>query len=676
MTYHEYLASFSLWLWTEMANHLWQSTLFLLLALAIVAILRKAAAKSRYTVWLIASAKFVLPLAAFAALGKWLNLGSFLPSAATLESPVSSGGSLINIVSSEPVTTQLVSTIEITYQHNEIYCILTLLWLLGCLSLLALWRKRSRAFKAALGFRHTPTTEREAELLNNAQVRIGLTATRVNLIVSDSILEPVVLGIWKPTVVMPRGLSQKLTDDEFESVLMHELSHVARRDNLVGILQMALCCLLWFHPLVWLVKRKLLEERERACDEAVIMHENKPQIYASGLLKVVQYGLHSHQSAGVANAASTNLNKRVELIMENKIKNTNAKWQKLVVGSTAASLILICIVAVFALARTNSAASSESPDQSPVVSEPTAKLYEVEVYAGGKLYTTMKLNIPKPGAYVFQYSLYQLSEEQKAQTAEGKQIYAFQLIPTIPEEDVVAVEILALLEDVNTVSNSHPLHEFKKQTVASYSVRNGESAVVSEMSQLGVKPFEIKVTKVTATQIESRKMDNALRTVTIRKGDELPDVLYKIVGNDDSPLKITEATGRVVTNALYTKLTGQTTVTTGADGKTVFPNVYSAPVVKMVNNSGKTINGLVVVVKDSRPNGRGKSYMILQGKPGAPRPISILPGESYTVNFRENHPMFSEKYWLAEYTDPSDFYVMVAQIQFDDGTSWTAKQSE
>ncbi len=121
MTYHEHLASLSLWLWTEMANHLWQSTLFLLLALAIVAILRKAAAKLRYTVWLIASAKFVLPLAAFAALGKWLNLGSFLPSAATLESPLSSGGSLINIVSSEPVTTKLVSTIEITYQHNDIY---------------------------------------------------------------------------------------------------------------------------------------------------------------------------------------------------------------------------------------------------------------------------------------------------------------------------------------------------------------------------------------------------------------------------------------------------------------------------------------------------------------------------------------------------------------------------
>jgi hypothetical protein len=288
----------------------------------------------------------------------------------------------------------------------------------------------------------------------------------------------------------------------------------------------------------------------------------------------------------------------------------------------------------------------------------------------------MKLNIPKPGAYVFQYGLYHLSEEQKAQTAEGKQIYAFQLIPTIPEEDVVAVEIVALLEDLNTVSNSHPLYEFKKQTVASYSVRNGESAVVSEMSQLGVKPFEIKVVESTATQNESQKMGNVVKSVTIKKGEELPDVLYKIVGNDDSPLKITEATGRGFTNALYTRVTGQTTVTTGADGKTVFPNVYSAPVVKMVNNSGKTINGLVVVVKDSRPNGRGKSHFIIQGKPGAPRPISILPGESYTVNSRENHPMFSEKYWLAEYTDPSDFYVMVAQIQFDDGTSWTAKQSE
>lgn len=532
MTYHEHLANLSLWFWTEMINHLWQSTLFLLLAIVIVAILRKAAAKSRYTVWLMVSAKFALPLTAFAAFGQWLDLGSFLPSA--LESPALNSGNLISIVSSEQTATELVSTVEIVSHHSEVYCILTLGWLIGCLLLFALWQKRSRAFKATLGYRNTPTTEREAELLNNAQIRIGLTAKRVNLIVSDSILEPVALGIWQPTVVMPKGLSQKLTDDEFESVLMHELAHIRRRDNLVGILQMALCCLLWFHPLVWLVKRKLLEERERACDEAVVERENKPKVYASGLLKVVQHGLHSHQSAaGVANAASVNLNKRLELIMENRGENMKTRWQKWIVGGAFGALISACVV---------------------------AGLVTTQASNGGDAKNDLK-------------------------TGE-------------------------------------------------------DTAILNERAQ------------------------------------DSKDVSYRIVQADDSPLKITEATGQEITNRQYTKLTGQTTVTTGADGKTVFPNVFSVPVVKMVNNSGKTVNGLVVMLRDSRPNGKGKSYFIIQGKPGAPRAISILPGENYTVDFRGDHPMFSEKYWLAEYTDSADFNVTVARVNFDDGTSWTAKEIE
>lgn len=673
MTHHEHLANFSLWFWTEMVNHLWQSTLFLLLVFLIAVLLRKAAAKSRYTIWLVASVKFVLPLSAFAALGQWLNLESFLSPVAALDSPPTSGGNLINIVSSEPIMSRLISTIEITNRHNEIYCILTFFWLIGSLSLFALWRKRSRAFKTSLGYQNTPTTEREAGLLNKAQAKIGLTS-RVNLIVSDSILEPVLLGIWRPIIVMPRGLSQKLTDDEFESVLMHELAHVARRDNLVGVLQMALCCLLWFHPLIWLIKRKLLDEREKACDEAVVKCENKPKVYASGLLKVVQYGLHSQQStAGIANAASANLKKRLELIMKNKNENMKTKWQQWLVGSTIAVFVLICIAS--GLTATQAGNNTKILADSIGDKKTEAKFKQVEIYADSKLITSIELHSPKPNLAVFSYALYRIPEGQTAQTNDGQKIYTFQIIPT-PEADSVKVETLAVLEDLNTVSNSHPLHEFKKQAVAAYSLRTGESAVVSEMSQFGVKPLEIKVTEVTETGNESRETGDAIKTVTIRKGEELPDVSYKIVGNEDSPLKITEATGQQITNALYTKLTGQTTVTTGSDGKTVFPNVYGAPVVRMMNDSGKIITGLTVVVNDPRPTGKGRVRLVIQGKPSAPRPISILPGQSYAVSFRENHPMFSEKYWLADFTNPSNFYVAVWSVQFDDGTTWMAKESE
>ena len=53
-----------------------------------------------------------------------------------------------------------------------------------------------------------------------------------------------------------------LDDDELEAIMLHELIHIQRRDNLTGNLQMALCALLWFHPLVWFISRKLFDERE------------------------------------------------------------------------------------------------------------------------------------------------------------------------------------------------------------------------------------------------------------------------------------------------------------------------------------------------------------------------------------------------------------------------------
>lgn len=662
MNYHEYFADFSLRLWTELAAHLWQSTLFLLLIFLFVALLGKASAKSRYAVWLAASVKFALPLSAFAALGSWLNLGSLIPRSADANSLSSNGVDFSDIILAEPVAA-VISTADTPNNHNEIFCVLTLLWLVACLSLFALWWKRSRSFKALLGYRNTPTSEREAELLNNAQHRVGLTA-RVHLFISDSIIEPVVLGIWKPVIVMPRGLSQKLTDDEFESVLIHELSHVARRDNLVGVLQMALCCLLWFHPLIWLIKRKLLEEREQACDEAVVRRESKPEVYVSGLLKVVRYGLHSQQSAGLANAAGTNLSQRVELIMKNK--TTKIKGQKWIVGVAFGALCLLCVAAGFTAAARTGGADNSSTADSPA----TEEFYKVEIHADGKLYSTMGLRAPKPGGAVFQYGLFRVPEDRTAQTVDGQRIYAFQLIPT-PEKDSVKIEIAALLEDLNTVSNSRPLHEFKKQTVAARTVRTGESAVVSEMSQLGVQSFELRVVKVAATQNESQESDIPVRTMTIRKSDELPDVSLKIVGNDDSPVKITEATSQQITNALYTKLTGQTTVTTGADGKTVFSNVFSAPIVRLVNDSGKTVTQLSVAVVNPRPTGNGQMRFVFEGNERFP--VSIAPGKTYTISFRGDHPTSSEKYWLPGFTDPQNFYAKVSSVRFDDDTSWTAK---
>jgi hypothetical protein len=150
---------------------------------------------------------------------------------------------------------------------------------------------------------------------------------------------------------------------------MHELIHIANKDNLICILQTMLCCLLWFHPLVWLIKRRILEERERVCDEMVIEYGSESRIYATGLLKVVRFGLQLQESPGLAGATGADLRKRLELIMINKTKNTKTLWQRWIVGTTLAALGCICIAASFATTQTSSNNRKTEPSTELTVAE-------------------------------------------------------------------------------------------------------------------------------------------------------------------------------------------------------------------------------------------------------------------------------------------------------------------
>jgi hypothetical protein len=120
------------------------------------------------------------------------------------------------------------------------------------------------------------------------------------------------------------------------------------------------------------------------------------------------------------------------------------------------------------------------------------KGYDVEIYANGELNHIFELLPPKPGHLTYSFSIYGVPNGRVAKTAEGEQIYAFQIVPQL-EGGFVKVEVLALLEDPSTISEDHPLHKFKKQVVAAYSLSAGESITVTEMSSLGVEPLKIRV---------------------------------------------------------------------------------------------------------------------------------------------------------------------------------------
>jgi len=117
---------------------------------------------------------------------------------------------------------------------------------------------------------------------------------------------PSVEGVLRPHIALPRGIEGYLTERELDAVLIHEVTHARRRDNLVALIHEIALCGLWFHPLLWLAGSRLALFRELSCDEAVIESSRGPDLITA-LAKLADPGESRLLSPGAATLFSHRL---------------------------------------------------------------------------------------------------------------------------------------------------------------------------------------------------------------------------------------------------------------------------------------------------------------------------------------------------------------------------------
>ena len=118
--------------------------------------------------------------------------------------------------------------------------------------------------------RSSPLSQgREVDALRRLGQIAGV-RTPIRLLFSQDSVEPGIFGIVRPALVWPAGISQHPAPAHLEAIVAHEVWHVRRRENLAAAIHMVVEAFFWFHPLVWWLGTRLVEERERACDEEVL----------------------------------------------------------------------------------------------------------------------------------------------------------------------------------------------------------------------------------------------------------------------------------------------------------------------------------------------------------------------------------------------------------------------
>ncbi len=159
---------------------------------------------------------------------------------------------------------------------------------------------------------------------------------RVLLLTGEHIVQPAVVGIFRPALFLPLSALSGLPEWQLRAILAHELAHIVRHDFLANALQLLAETILFFNPAVWWINRRIREEREACCDAFAAEWIDSKIALAETLIE--QAAIHSNALPAFAGPDNGSLKNRIlRLINPSRQPHLKLPWK---------SLLLVLVFAI------------------------------------------------------------------------------------------------------------------------------------------------------------------------------------------------------------------------------------------------------------------------------------------------------------------------------------------
>jgi TonB-dependent SusC/RagA subfamily outer membrane receptor len=217
---------------------------------------------------------------------------------------------------------------------------ITALWVAGMLllslRLVANWWHISQLRSCSI----PPPDAQWQQTVDSYRRQLGLDR-RVALLESAAVQVPLTFGWLRPVILVPLGMLAGLNPQEITCILTHELAHIRRSDYLLNLLVSMVQVVLFFHPFVWWVSRKLDIEREHATDDLALSLTGDSLAYAKALVHVAMYVEQSPVlAAGFANQRPPVLLNRVKRILQpSPVQVLQFNWSRIMAVFVVLSIL-------------------------------------------------------------------------------------------------------------------------------------------------------------------------------------------------------------------------------------------------------------------------------------------------------------------------------------------------